>query len=64
MMNYDYSSPVAQPEYHAQFWEMARHNTGKTNFLDKGHVLPHGTYTLPTVSSGKLEQALDKTSLF
>ena len=64
MMNYDYSSPVAQPEYHAQFWDMARHNTGKTNFLDKGHVLPHGTYTLPTVSSGKLEQALDKTSLF
>ena len=44
MMNYDYSSPVAQPEYHAQFWDMARHNTGKTNFLDKGHVLPHGTY--------------------
>ena len=38
MMNYDYSSPVAQPEYHAQFWDMARHNTGKTNFLDKGHV--------------------------
>ena len=22
MMNYDYSSPVAQPEYHAQFWDM------------------------------------------
>ena len=31
MMNYDYSSPVTQPEYHAQFWDMARHNTGKTD---------------------------------
>ena len=32
--------------------------------IAQGRVLPYGTYTLPTVSSGKLELALDKTSLF
>lgn len=64
MMNYDYSSPVAQPEYHAQFWDMARHNDTNMSHIAQGRVLPYGTYTLPTVSSGKLELALDKTSLF
>lgn len=63
-MTYNYSSPTAQPEYHSQFWDMARHNTGKTNFLTQGYVSPHGTYTMPTVSSGQLDKALDKASLF
>ena len=64
MMNYDYSIPTAQPEYHSQFWDMARHNTGKNDFLTQGYVSPHGTYTLPIASSGQLEKALDKESLF
>ena len=63
-MTYNYSSPTAQPEYHSQFWDMARHNTGKNDFLTQGYVSPHGTYTLPIASSGQLEKALDKESLF
>ena len=54
-MTYNYSSPTAQPEYHSQFWDMARHNTGKNDFLTQGYVSPHGTYTMPTVSSGQLD---------
>lgn len=37
-MTYNYSSPTAQPEYHSQFWDMARHNTGKNDFLTQGYV--------------------------
>ena len=64
MMNNSYSIPTEQPEYHSQFWDMVRHNIGKTDILIQGYVLPHGTYTLPAISSDQLDKALEKTSLF
>lgn len=60
----NYLLPTAQPEYDIQFWNYARHNTGKQDYLEKGYVTANGTYTLPTTASGRLEKELHKESLF
>jgi len=63
-MNYNYGQPTAQPEYDVQFWNYARHNADKQDYLSKGYISNNGTYSLPTTSSDSLDKAIDKESLF
>lgn len=60
----NYTLPTAQPEYNTQFWDMARGHKENDNFLSQGYTSSIGTYALPMASSGRLEQELDKESLF
>ena len=60
----NYTHPTAQPEYHGQFWDMVRKNTGKQDYLSRGYNTSNGTYTLPTASSARLDKAIDQESIF
>ena len=60
----NYTLPTAQPEYHGQFWDMVRKNTGKQDYLSRGYNTSNGTYTLPTASSARLDKAIDQESIF
>ena len=54
---------IHQPEYESQFWNMARHRATRIDSLSGGYNTTNSTYTLPSASGTKLEQALSRESL-
>ena len=55
---------IHQSEYESQFWNMARHRATRFDSLSGGYNTTNSTYTLPSSSGTKLEQALSRESLF
>ena len=60
----NYSAPIAQPEYHAEFWNMIRGKSVQDDQLNKGYNRTYGTYMMPTASGGEVEKVIRKESIF
>lgn len=63
-MTKNYSTVESQPEYDIEFWNLMRNKPVSGKALSKGKDVTTGAYNMPTSSSGKLMNALEKESLF
>ena len=55
---------TAQPEYDIQFWNAMRNKEAREDILAKGRDISTGTYSMPTVATGKVMNEIEKESDF
>ena len=55
---------TAQPEYDIQFWNAMRNKETREDILANGRDISTGTYSMPTVATGKVMNEIEKESDF
>ena len=55
---------TAQPEYDIQFWNAMRNKEAREDILANGRDISTGTYSMPTVATGKVMNEIEKESDF